>query len=153
MESELPALVESLRTGANRLTADLSLLEGDMGDLYGVGRAAGRRRRPRRCRRAEPVAAAARSRRRSRRGEATEEFDEVARPSRRGRTLAVEPETTRHGAATAAADEDIEGARLIALNMALNGQSREETDRYLAENFQLGDRAALLDEVYSTVEG
>jgi hypothetical protein len=37
--------------------------------------------------------------------------------------------------------------------MALNGQSREETDRYLAENFDLPDRARLLDEVYSSVEG
>jgi hypothetical protein len=36
--------------------------------------------------------------------------------------------------------------------MALNGTSREETDRYLAENFDLADRAALLDEVYATVE-
>jgi hypothetical protein len=50
-------------------------------------------------------------------------------------------------------DEDLEGARLIALNMALNGQSRAETDKYLAENFDLSDRAALLDEVYATVEG
>ena len=50
-------------------------------------------------------------------------------------------------------DDDVEGARLIALNMALNGQSREETDKYLAENFDLSDRAALLDEVYATVEG
>ncbi|HWI07109.1 MAG TPA: hypothetical protein VNT54_06295, partial [Solirubrobacteraceae bacterium] len=50
-------------------------------------------------------------------------------------------------------DEDLEGARLIALNMALNGQSREETDKYLAENFDLNDRAALLDEVYAAVEG
>ena len=33
MESELGALVESLRTGANRLNADLSLLEGNMGEL------------------------------------------------------------------------------------------------------------------------
>ena len=33
--------------------------------------------------------------------------------------------------------EDTEGARLIALNMALNGTPREETDRYLAENFEL----------------
>ena len=49
--------------------------------------------------------------------------------------------------------DDIEGARLIALNMALNGTPREETDRYLAENFELDDRAALLDEVYSSVEG
>jgi hypothetical protein len=37
--------------------------------------------------------------------------------------------------------------------MALNGQTRAETDKYLAENFDLSDRAALLDEVYSTVEG
>ncbi len=52
----------------------------------------------------------------------------------------------------ASADDDIEGARLIALNMALNGQTREETDKYLTENFDLSDRAALLDEVYATVE-
>ncbi len=36
--------------------------------------------------------------------------------------------------------------------MALNGTSREETDRYLAENFDLADRGGLLDEVYATVE-
>ena len=36
MESELGALVESLRTGANRLSADLSLLAGNMGELYGA---------------------------------------------------------------------------------------------------------------------
>jgi len=47
---------------------------------------------------------------------------------------------------------DTEGARLVALNMALNGTSRDETDRYLAENFDLADRSALLDEVYATVE-
>jgi hypothetical protein len=56
-------------------------------------------------------------------------------------------------AAPADDDDDIEGARLIALNMALNGQSREETDKYLEENFDLGNRAALLDEVYASVEG
>jgi vacuolar-type H+-ATPase subunit H len=49
--------------------------------------------------------------------------------------------------------QDIEAARLIALNMALNGTPREETDRYLAENFELSDRASLLDEVYASVEG
>jgi hypothetical protein len=50
-------------------------------------------------------------------------------------------------------DDDTEGARLIALNMALNGTPRAETDRYLAENFQLADRAGLLNEVYASVEG
>ena len=42
-----------------------------------------------------------------------------------------------------------EGARLVALNMALNGTPREETAAYLAENFDLADQDALLDEVYS----
>jgi outer membrane biosynthesis protein TonB len=42
-----------------------------------------------------------------------------------------------------------EGARVIALNMALNGSTREETARYLSENFELDDPEALLDEVYS----
>jgi|SRR3954451_8916714 hypothetical protein len=50
-------------------------------------------------------------------------------------------------------EADAEGARLIALNMALNGEPREATDKYLAENFDLGDRSKLLDEVYASVEG
>jgi hypothetical protein len=42
-----------------------------------------------------------------------------------------------------------EGARVIALNMALSGSSRDETAAYLAENFELDDPDALLDEVYA----
>ena len=42
-----------------------------------------------------------------------------------------------------------EGARLIALNMALTGTPREETARYLEENFEVDDPEALLDDVYS----
>jgi DivIVA domain-containing protein len=41
METELQALVESLRTGANRLTADLSLLQGNLGELYDATGAGG----------------------------------------------------------------------------------------------------------------
>lgn len=49
--------------------------------------------------------------------------------------------------------DDLDGARLVALNMALGGESREQTDRYLAESFkQLADRTKLLDEVYAAVE-
>ena len=54
---------------------------------------------------------------------------------------------------TAAAGGDLDGARLIALNMALNGESRADTERYLAENFQLPDRLKLIDEVYAAIEG
>jgi DivIVA domain-containing protein len=44
---------------------------------------------------------------------------------------------------------DDAGARLIALNMALSGSSREETAAYLAEHFELADLDALLDDVYA----
>ena len=46
-----------------------------------------------------------------------------------------------------------EGARLIALNMALNGTPRDETARYLEQNFDLDDQDSLLDEVYARVGG
>lgn len=49
-------------------------------------------------------------------------------------------------AATRASEWD--RARLLALNMALNGASREEADRYLAENLRLEERSALLDDVF-----
>jgi hypothetical protein len=50
-------------------------------------------------------------------------------------------------------DGDLDGARLIALNMALNGESRADTERYLAENFALADRQKLIEEVYAAIEG
>ena len=42
-----------------------------------------------------------------------------------------------------------EAPRLIALNMMLDGSSREEVARYLDENFDLEDPGELLDEVWS----
>ena len=49
--------------------------------------------------------------------------------------------------------EGSEGARLIALNMALNGTPRDETARYLEENFDLDDQDSILDEVYARAGG
>jgi DivIVA domain-containing protein len=123
MEGELGALVESLRTGANRLTADLTLLTGNMGELRaaatgGETETAGEAR--------EPLTA-------------VESAPESEPPPESGSEPPPE------------GGDDSEGARLIALNMALNGTPREETDRYLAENFQLEDRDKLLDEVYARV--
>jgi hypothetical protein len=60
-----------------------------------------------------------------------------------------------------AGDEDAEGepdfddeekARVVALDMALGGAPREEAERFLAENFAVEDRNALLDETYSNLE-
>jgi ABC-type transporter Mla subunit MlaD len=63
------------------------------------------------------------------------------------------PEPPAPERASAEAPAGAEGARVIALNMALNGSSREETAHYLSENFELDDPEALLDEVYARVSG
>jgi DivIVA domain-containing protein len=140
MESELGALIGSLRTGANRLGADLKLLETNLTEVSEVVAP-----RPR----FEP-----------------EEPDEPA-PAQ-PEPAAVEPRTAAGPEATPVAEtppggngeapaaeggDDAEGARLIALNMALNGTPRDETARYLGENFSLTDTGGLLDEVYASVGG
>jgi DivIVA domain-containing protein len=67
----------------------------------------------------------------------------------------VIPATEAPASAPASADApaDEAGARLIALNMALSGTSREETARYLAEHYALEDADALLDDVYKRAGG
>jgi DivIVA domain-containing protein len=45
--------------------------------------------------------------------------------------------------------EDEEAARLVALDMALGGSPREETERYLAEHYALPEADRLLDDVYA----
>jgi small-conductance mechanosensitive channel len=134
MESELSALVESLRTAGNRLNADLSLLSGNMGELYtAAGQASAAPAPPPPP---PPVAV----------------VEELAVAE----VVAVDPdeeEPEAVGEPAAPADEDVESARLVALNMALNGDSRAQVDKYLADNYDLSDRTALLDDVYATVEG
>ena len=53
----------------------------------------------------------------------------------------------------APAGGELDSARLVALNMALNGESRTDAERYLAEHFELIDRQKLVDEVYAAIEG
>ncbi len=65
----------------------------------------------------------------------------------------VSPSTAPPAGESSEGNGDLDGARLIALNMALNGDSRAATDRYLAEHYQLADRQKLLDEVFAAVEG
>jgi DivIVA domain-containing protein len=56
-------------------------------------------------------------------------------------------------AAAAPKNGDSAAARIVALDMAFSGAQRDEIDRYLAENYDLPDRAALLDEVYAAAGG
>jgi hypothetical protein len=74
---------------------------------------------------------------------------------------AREPDVSGEGAAVAGEEEPAavageeappaapEGARVLALKMALDGAPREDTARYLRENFELSDPDSLLDEVYA----
>ena len=67
---------------------------------------------------------------------------------------APEPEPEPEPApAPAATNGDAAAARIVALDMALSGTPRDETDRYLAEHYDLPDREALLDEVYAAAGG
>ena len=161
MQSEVNTMSDALRTGGNRLQADLSLLESSMRELYDSGGrgstdAVAPETRLREVPAPTPPPAVA--------PEPTAEApaptpprEEPAAPPREEPAAppppppAPEP-TPAPPAAAAKDDDDIEGARLIALNMALNGTSRDETDRYLSEHFDLSDRTALLDEVYESVE-
>lgn len=139
MESELGALVESLRTGANRLSADLTLLQGNMGELRAAP---------------EPTAPAADPEPAGEEAGFADEPGDTTDAGAFAEEPGPEPETAVEAAPEPepiAGGDDSEGARLIALNMALNGTPRDETERYLADNFRLDDRDQLLDEVYARV--
>jgi DivIVA domain-containing protein len=197
MESELAALIESLRTGSNRLNADLQLLEGNLtevGDavsprprfepevpevelerieeevevelvtldggqsmadtpasptVVGVPEPASDNGEPL----LPPAVAPA-----PQFGEPLA-YSDTEPPAQMGEPLTHPDNMGAAGALSSleaepiGVSDDDEGARLIALNMALNGTPREDTDKYLSENFRLADRDGLLDEVYASVEG
>ena len=114
----------SLEQLADRVRNELSALRADLEELRAVG---------------EGMASA--------REEAAEATEAAATPA----PAAPAPEEAAPAPKPAPAGQ--EGARVIALNMALNGSSREETAHYLSENFELEDPEALLDEVYARVSG
>jgi hypothetical protein len=123
IERSLQGLADSVRD-------ELSALKADLEELRAVGEGAGEMRA---SAAAPPPPAAA------------EPEPEPAEPEPAAPATAS-PEAAPPG-------DGHEGARVIALNMALNGSSREETARYLSENFELENPEALLDEVYARVSG
>jgi DivIVA domain-containing protein len=180
MEQEFSSLVEALREGGNRLNADLQLLEGDLSGVSDLVVPRPKFEPEPDEPDDEPVADAAPEPAISAAPDQvaadTAMTETIVAPEANVDTgqeeelgegeLYVPPETgpsdydyapaaDHRSAAAAGADDsdDAEGARLIALNMALNGTPREETERYLSENFQLSDARGLLDEVYASVEG
>src|ERR1035437_10131039 len=142
MDAEVRALVDSMRAGAGRLAGDLAAVETNMGELYDA--ASGQGFAPE-----EPAPAGAAARFDPERAGVMAAPAPVAQPE----PLQLEPkEALVDAGAPPAPAGDFDGARLIALNMALNGESRADTERYLAENFQLPDRLKLIGEVYAAIE-
>jgi DivIVA domain-containing protein len=140
MESELGALLEALRTGANRLNADLQLLDGNIGDVR-------ESMTPRASSEAELPAPAVHR---------VAEVEEPLAPAAGGfepdePEIEDEPFAPAGSAPAEGSGDTTESARLVALEMALKGTPREETERYLAENFGLSDPGALIEKVYASV--
>ena len=160
MDAEVNALIGSLRAGAGRLAADLSAVEGGMAELYGAASGGGgdvepATREPDFPAVEAPPAAAPAEAAPAEQPQSVGAFEAaldsaLATPAGEGELI---EETEIHAEAGGAAGADVDGARLIALNMALNGESRTDTERYLAENFELPDRLKLIDEVYAAIEG
>jgi len=159
MDAQSAALVESLRAGAGRLATDLSAVETNMAELYDAaagrgGDAAAGETGPEE---GSPPAAPAPV------VQGHAEFVPAATlapsapapaPPPVPAPAPSPPASPRSEPPQASGENgDLDGARLIALNMALNGDSRAATDRYLAEHYELGDRQKLLDEVFAAVEG
>ncbi len=181
MEQEMSAMIESVRTGSSRLSADLQQLESGLTDVSGAiaprpafvpdepaattfpapatglheagpGDEEGHDPQPATDELTEPQFAEGFQ------PVGTEPVVESAPAPEAAELQSVAGEDGGH---TNGFDQqpqpvqqggDAEGARLIALNMALNGTPREETARYLSENFHLADAGGLLDEVYASVE-
>ncbi len=175
IDGETRTLVESLRAGAGRLAGDLTTVETEMEALYDA--AAGRVSSGRGgvaadgspaeddlgesgVSRLQPVAAPAEAFV----GAHAEPDVELVAQSYVDAATGPEPlagESPAHEEPLFAHETpsepapvgDLDGARLVALNMALNGDSRQDTGRYLAENFQIAEPERLLNEVYAAIEG
>jgi DivIVA domain-containing protein len=128
MERDLTQLVIDLREGADRLRGDLDALQAGTDALSSARGAAPAAPAPVEPPPAEPRAVA---------------------PTPEPPAAAPEPPAPEPATTPEPKNGDSAAARIVALDMALSGTSREDTDRYLAENYDLPDRAALLDEVYA----
>jgi DivIVA domain-containing protein len=177
MERELSGLMDGFRGGAQRVGGDLALLQSTVDDIRGAVAAENRAASdpapepgieaavaaenraaaaptvredaapaPKRAERAQAPAEEPAPQPEAERAEFVSDPQPEVKPAPQAR---AQEELDLADEATTSAGGDDAGARLIALNMALNGSSREETEAYLAEHFDLADPEALLDDVYA----
>jgi DivIVA domain-containing protein len=182
MDGEAGTLVASLRSGAARLATDLTAVETNMGELYdaAAGRGGDKDTAPVDSGQSDSTSSAAPAGGSGVAAPAAPvvqghaEFVPAASsapapatppaasvtpplpipaPSAPAPPVGASRQDPRSGEPANGGSDDLDGARLIALNMALNGDSRVATDRFLAEHYQLADRQKLLDEVFAAIEG
>ena len=138
MHDELGSMMDRLREEAGRLSAELRTLERDVVELAPpveeepepVADEPAPEPEP------EPVAEAPEPE------EPVEGTPETAAGKARSKRGRAKPEPQ-------AKPDDEEAARLVALDMALAGTPRDETEQYLAEHYTLADPGAILDDVYA----
>lgn len=156
MDTELGSMLDSLRTGVNRLVADLALLEGNIADLHeqhgGVAPVAPAR--------SAPAAGGVR-------GEAVAVDEEpIPAPATDADVVATEADLIEAGDLDVESELDLEAApaagsprdqeasaRIVALDLALGGADRDEIEAQLREMFgDLPDLRRLLDDVFSSID-
>ncbi len=127
VRSDVRGLIASLRDGMDRLRGDLERLEQQLGapEPPAEGQPAPR---------GEAVAAAG-----------IQDDADIALAEDAAVDL-DEPEASPPGGGA-----DLEGARLVALNMALDGTPRGEVESHLRERYGLTAPAELLDQVYESI--
>ncbi len=158
MDADLHGLAETLRGGAGKLAQGLGAVEADMAALYDA--ASGRRAAAGEAVGEPPMSPPLRAEAETVVATPTAPVSSAAPPEPVEAVAAAtfqssssDPVIEAVPALAGARSTDPDGARLIALNMALNGDSREATDRYLEQHFDLLDREKLVDEVFAAIEG
>jgi DivIVA domain-containing protein len=140
MHDELGSMMDRLREEAGRLSAELRTLERDVVELAPpVEEEPGPlavEPEPEPEPGPEPVAEVPEPE------EPVEGTPETAAGKARSKRGRAKPEPQ-------AKPDDEEAARLVALDMALAGTPRDETEQYLAEHYTLADPGAILDDVYA----
>jgi DivIVA domain-containing protein len=131
MHDELGSMMDRLREEAGRLSAELRTLERDVVELAPPAEE-DEEPEPE----PEPVAVDTEPE------EPVEGTPETAAGKARSKRGRAKPEPQ-------AKPDDEEAARLVALDMALAGTPRDETEQYLAEHYTLADPGAILDDVYA----
>ena len=150
MERDMTQLIIDLREGADRLHGDLDELQAGTDELSIARAVAPAAPAPAPA----PPAPAPRAVAPAPAPSAAVDPEPRAAPDPEPPSLAPAPPAgPAPPTASAPKNGDSAAARIVALDMALSGTSREDTDRYLAANYDLPDRAALLDEVYAAAGG